>query len=92
MEIFTGSENFGPSHYDYDFDFEIDLHFTPVEYFLIGCYLVFVMPFEIIGRLLPERFHFYRHYLERKKSATFSPGLNPALARGPYCPWPRTIG
>jgi hypothetical protein len=64
-EKYSGSENFGPSHYDYNFDFDFVLQFSAFEYFLIGLYLVFVVPFILVSEQI---FNFFQQH--KKKGRT----------------------
>lgn len=87
-EKYTGSENFGPSHYDYNFDFNFDLRFSAFEYILIGLYMGFVVPFilvsEQISKFLQQR---KRREKFMGKEIEGSEFFQPELCVGPCCLW-----
>lgn len=87
-EKYSGSENFGPSHYDYNFDFDFVLQFSAFEYFLIGLYLVFVVPFILVSEQISK---FLQQHKKREelleKAIEDSDFAQPEFCVGPCCLW-----
>ncbi len=90
MEEYTGTENFGPSHYDLGFDFEVDLTFSFFDYLLIGCYTIFVLPFVWLGHMFSQVIQRYKSHKQTEKTPELQSSIKNDLISAPCCPWPRT--
>lgn len=89
MKDYTGTENFGPSQYDFDFDFAF--RFTVFDYILMGLYALFVLPFVLLTTLTSKPFLKYKNAKkDHNKGVEFKSSIGSELTMASCCPWPRT--
>ena len=90
MEKYTGSEDFGPSHFDDHFDFDFDLRLKPFDYFLIILYVLFIFPFAwIVNQIFPPKplLRSSKNFIEKYEEDRDK--LYRDMPTESYCLWPR---